>query len=396
MSAPEQDSQWTFCRQALAQLRPFALCCFPGESRLRLFAAAKPNWPNKTNWSNKPNWTNKTNSTIAAEGGCFEIVPWLGKFADRISLPAVDAAVSAEKACCEAFAGEALGGEALGGEVKACEALEYETQPEISRERYLQEVAAVIESCAARKGKTVYSRVIAGCNPRLDIVDAAQRLFAAFPDAFCFLYYTPQTGCWLGASPETLLSVDYLQNSFSTMALAGTRKADASDAPWDEKNLRENRFVVDFFREKLAAAKSTDVAITEPFTVRYGAIEHLCCRVAGRLGTDDAAGVSAALLDAINPTPALCGTPTADAIADIERHELHCRGCYGGYLALRDGHRLDAFVNLRCAQIALDDTGRFELYAGGGITGQSDPESEYTETADKASALLGILSAVEQ
>ena len=265
MSAPEQDSQWTFCRQALAQLRPFALCCFPGESRLRLFAAAKPNWPNKTNktnWSNKPNWTNKTNSTIAAEGGCFEIVPWLGKFADRISLPAVDAAVAAEKACCEAFAGEALGGEAL----------EYEAQPEISRERYLQEVAAVIESCAARKGKTVYSRVIAGCNPRLDIVDAAQRLFAAFPDAFCFLYYTPQTGCWLGASPETLLSVDYLQNSFSTMALAGTRKADASDAPWDEKNLRENRFVVDFFREKLAAAKSTDVAITEPFTVRYGAI----------------------------------------------------------------------------------------------------------------------------
>ena len=254
----------------------------------------------------------------------------------------------------------------------------------------------MIESCAARKGKTVYSRVIAGCNPRLDIVDAAQRLFAAFPDAFCFLYYTPQTGCWLGASPETLLSVDYLQNSFSTMALAGTRKADASDAPWDEKNLRENRFVVDFFREKLAAAKSTDVAITEPFTVRYGAIEHLCCRVAGRLGTDDAAGVSAALLDAINPTPALCGTPTADAIADIERHELHGRGCYGGYLALRDGHRLDAFVNLRCAQIALDDTGRFELYAGGGITGQSDPESEYTETADKASALLGILSAVEQ
>ena len=63
---------------------------------------------------------------------------------------------------------------------------------------------------------------------------------------------------------------------------------------------------------------------------------------------------------------------------------------------MRDGHRLDEFVNLRCAKIALDDTGRFELYAGGGITGQSDPESEYTETADKASALLGILSAVEQ
>ena len=69
------------------------------------------------------------------------------------------------------------------------------------------------------------------------------------------------------------------------------------------------------------------------------------------------------VLEAINPTPALCGTPTDEALRDIAACELHSRRCYGGYVAVRTPGRLDAFVNLRSALVATDGSGRFNVFA---------------------------------
>ncbi len=262
------------------------------------------------------------------------------------------------------------------------------SEPAISREDYLAAVSKVIDSCRRRDGKTVYSRVITGANPSLDIPETADSLFSEFPEAFGFLYFTPSTGCWLGASPETLLSVDFAEGKFSTMALAGTRNLDAADAPWDDKNLRENAFVADFFGGKFAAL-GLDYDISPLESVTYGPVQHLCRKITGKFTpADDMDSV----LEAINPTPALCGTPTDEALRDIAACELHSRRCYGGYVAVRTPGRLDAFVNLRSALVATDGSGRFNVFAGGGITPDSDPATEFRETSAKASCLLALLS----
>ncbi len=112
------------------------------------------------------------------------------------------------------------------------------------------------------------------------------------------------------------------------------------------------------------------------------------------------------LLDLINPTPALCGTPLEAALEDIRDFEHHTRGCYGGFVGIRhyrpspandDGGSISpggfrSFVNLRSARISSLPGGYFEILAGGGLLQGSDPASEWAETESKASRLLSILS----
>lgn len=258
----------------------------------------------------------------------------------------------------------------------------------ISREEYIAAVGGIISNCRHRNGKTVYSRVIAGINPGMDIPEVVARLFAEFPKAFGFLYFTPQTGCWLGATPEILLSANLKDRTFATMALAGTRSAVCGDAAWDDKNLRENCFVADFFREKFSCL-GLDYNISAPTSLSYGPIQHLCRNIHGRFSSQEDIET---ILDAINPTPALCGTPTSEALRDIETFERHRRQCYGGLVGVRTSAYLDTYVNLRSARIACDGSGRFNIFAGGGITADSDPETEFQETAAKASRLLAALS----
>lgn len=256
----------------------------------------------------------------------------------------------------------------------------------VSKAAYLAAVESIIASCKARDGKTVFSRIIEGVNPTLSPAEAARELAAAFPDAFTFLFSTPETGCWLGASPETLLNFDYTTRRIETMAYAGTRPL-AGDAPWDSKNLRENRFVVDHIVEKFRQL-GIEPSVTAPYASTYGDIQHLRCDITAQLPPELEFHK---LLDHINPTPALCGTPTPDAIADINRYESAPRGCYGGFVALHlPGQYFRAYVCLRCAQLL--PGGRFKLHTGGGITPDSFPLAEFNETEAKASPLLKILT----
>lgn len=253
------------------------------------------------------------------------------------------------------------------------------------KEQYLKAAEAIIESCRAREGKTVFSRTIQGVNPALSPTAAASRLATIFPDALAFLFSTPQTGCWIGATPETLLNYDYRTRRVETMAYAGTRPF-AGDAPWDTKNLRENQFVADHIVEKFRSF-GIEPMVSAPYSSPYGALQHLRRDITAVL-PDNVDYWQ--LLDAINPTPALCGTPTEAAIADINSHETTPRRCYGGFVAIhKPGDFFRSFVCLRCARIYPD--GRFEIHTGGGLTPDSIPISEYRETEAKAASILQTL-----
>lgn len=252
------------------------------------------------------------------------------------------------------------------------------------KSRYIANVTRVIESCAARSGKTVFSREITGSvGDGVTPGRVFHMLSDRFPDTFRYIFNLPGEGVWIGATPEILLDVDLIDGNFSTMALAGTRRAPSDPTPWDEKNIREHRYVSDFIADALRGA-GVSFSESEVQSLPYGDIEHLCRYFRGNLGDVP----YSAVLDLLNPTPALCGTPKEAAIADIGRFEPHDREFYGGFIAVKTPKRFAAYANLRCLKISGN---RYSVYAGGGITPLSDPYAEYLETEAKAAPRLALL-----
>ncbi len=246
---------------------------------------------------------------------------------------------------------------------------------------YISAVTKFIETLKQRGGKTVVSRTQTGTKDNRNWADIADSAFEKFPKAFCHIYYTPQTGAWLGATPEVLLtSSDY--KHFETMALAGTHPVGFE---WDEKNKQEQQFVTDFIRESLTPL-CDNLNIEEPVSLQYGNIEHLCSRIKGELLQESS------LFDAVNllsPTPAVAGTPRDKAINEINSIEQHDRGCYCGYVAVLQNDIFAAYVNLRC--LKFNTNGDYCVFAGGGITPESTADSEWDETSAKIRALLSSM-----
>ena len=248
-------------------------------------------------------------------------------------------------------------------------------------DRYINSTHQLIGRLRSRGGKCVRMRAICASGKIFDINAIVEDVFNLYPDAFCHCYYTPHTGLWLGATPELLL--DYDGKTMRTMSLAGTRSADRS-GQWDEKNKQEQAFVTEFICESLTKlGLQPHCGVDE--TLRYGAIEHICTRIEAALKPGV---VLEDILNALSPTPAVAGLPRFDSLAEIEKIEDAPRRCYAGYVMYRGGGgQVKAYVNLRCAQFSEN---AYCIYAGGGVTAESDAESEWSETSAKGASLVDI------
>ncbi|MDE6460323.1 MAG: chorismate-binding protein [Paramuribaculum sp.] len=245
----------------------------------------------------------------------------------------------------------------------------------------------VINQLVENGGKVVLSRVIVekGTNP----VSVAVEYFNALPSTFRSLFYTPEKGLWLGATPEVLASYSSKDNTLTTMSLAGTRTAGTS-GKWDSKNIEEHNFVTDFIKDILMP-NSDKVTISDMYPVKFGAVEHLCEKIIAT-GIKDISSIIAGL----SPTPAVCGTPRDFAFQAISQAESHSRECYGGWLGVKLEKVTEVFVNLRCSKIIPSSSGGeyiYNVYAGGGFTDKSIIEEEWNEAGQKASILLEIIKA---
>jgi isochorismate synthase len=198
---------------------------------------------------------------------------------------------------------------------------------------------------------------------------------------FVFLYNTPETGAWMGVSPELLVSEQ--DGIYKTVALAGTRKP--STVGWDDKNRREQQIVADYMERRLGRV-SDDVTVRGPFTAQAGGIEHLKTKFT--FGLKDGYRIGD-VLDLLHPSPAVCGFPKETAFDFILRNELYARRYYSGFagpLNIDGGSRL--YVNLRCMQIGATV---LRLYAGGGILTSSELKSEWDETENKLQTILSVI-----
>lgn len=223
--------------------------------------------------------------------------------------------------------------------------------------------------------------------------DGALRLMETFLKAcrcyihsYVYLCYTPQTGAWLGSTPEILLSG--IDEQWQTVALAGTQSLDNGQLPqqWDEKNRQEQEVVAAYIRSQLASLGITTVE-HGPYPVYAGALSHLKSDFKFTLPDRSRLGELLALL---HPTPAVCGFPKAEAYRFILSHENHRRRYYSGFVGwLTPEGKTDLYVNLRCMQLAENS---LTLYAGGGLLPSSELADEWLETEKKLQTMKRMIN----
>jgi len=202
--------------------------------------------------------------------------------------------------------------------------------------------------------------------------------------SYVYLCYTPQTGIWLGSTPEIILSGE--QGEWNTTALAGTQPLQQGELPinWDEKNKEEQALVTAYIRQQLL---STGIHPDEkgPYAVRAGELSHLKTDFHFHLSETNNLG---SMLKLLHPTPAVCGLPKEKAYQFILENEGYNRSYYSGFIGLLNpAGKTNLYVNLRCMNIEHDT---LTLYAGGGLLASSELEDEWNETENKLRTMLAI------
>ncbi|MGB5226643.1 MAG: isochorismate synthase [Eudoraea sp.] len=232
--------------------------------------------------------------------------------------------------------------------------------------------------------KVVLSRKIVVPNNSSPI-QIFRKVLDSYPDAFCYFWYHPKIGLWIGATPELLF---LKQNStLVTMSLAGTKKSTNPDKPsWGTKEKEEQDMVTQHIVQELRTYVP-DLSIGKVNSVRAGNLWHLRTKIWGTVGDLELKSI----IQALHPTPAICGFPVTEAEAFINRNENYDREFYTGFLGelnIDNDKTSHLFVNLRCMQIKEDSA---FLYIGGGITANSNAQQEWIETVDKSETMLNMI-----
>lgn len=260
---------------------------------------------------------------------------------------------------------------------------EYRIMPSIfpnstDKEDYFCEVESIISEIDGDiRKKTIACRRIVE-KGKMDIKETFVKLCDNYPSAFVFMFCTPKSGAWIGASPELLL--ESKDNKLYTYALAGTRRI-PSIGDWDEKNILEHKIVSEYLINIFRDYGMTPIS-THPSSRCAGNVEHLFQEI-NAAKNDDLNLTS--FLEQLSPTPALCGMPKLESMNRILRLETFPREYYGGFCGdYKSDEDFRFYVILRSFTF---DKSHACIYAGGGITCNSNVMSEWEETAAKASGL---------
>lgn len=249
----------------------------------------------------------------------------------------------------------------------------------ISRENYISLIQKTIAYIKENKlGKVVVSRRQTFDIQLGDIEGFCRHIAELYPSACVYMFSHPEAGVWLGATPELLLALD--GGRLYSMSLAGSA---APGTAFSGKEEIEQALVTDYIKDKFHQSQGlTDILVSEPEIVQAGNIQHLRSTISASASNDfDLSDFAKEL----HPTPAVGGYPLELSLDFLSQNENYDRKYYTGYFGMAANDNSRYFVNLRCMQI-FDD--HIVLYAGGGITAESDPESEWEETVMKMRTLL--------
>jgi menaquinone-specific isochorismate synthase len=232
--------------------------------------------------------------------------------------------------------------------------------------------------------KVVLARdVVAEGATDLDLRWLADRLSAAYPRCWTFL-----VDGLVGASPEMLVKRE--AGLVMSRVLAGTIRRTGNDnrdlnlaaaLAKSSKDLQEHEYAVASVARALAPFCSGMNVPEAPYILGLPNVLHLATDVTGVAEP----GVSAlALVAALHPSAAVCGTPTDRARAVIAELEHLDRERYAGPVGWMDAAGNGEWaIALRCGLISETDPRQIRLFAGCGIVAESDPAAELAESVAK-------------
>ncbi|MBK8570592.1 MAG: anthranilate synthase component I [Nitrosomonadales bacterium] len=211
------------------------------------------------------------------------------------------------------------------------------------------------------------------------------------PSPYMF-YYDMDDHHVVGASPEILVRLE--GDNVTVRPIAGTRPRGktpqqdiqlAQELLADPKELAEHLMLIDLGRNDVGrVAQQGTVKLTEKMVIeRYSHVMHIVSNVEGTLkpGLD-----AIAVLKATFPAGTVSGAPKVRAMEIIDELEPTKRGIYAGavgYLGFNGD--MDLAIAIRTAVIK---AGTLYVQSGGGLVADSVPASEWTETQNKARAVL--------
>ena len=217
-----------------------------------------------------------------------------------------------------------------------------------------------------------------------------------------YLYFLDLDGFSIvGSSPEVLVRLE--DGVVTVRPIAGTRRrgrtpaedrALARELARDEKELAEHRMLVDLGRNDVGrVSEYGTVTVPELMRVeRYSHVMHLCSQVEGRARP----GLTALdVLGACFPAGTVSGAPKIRAMEIIDELEPTARGLYAGAVGHIGwgGAQMDTAIAIRTMLVR---GGKASVQVGAGIVADSDPESEFEETLNKARALLRAAAMVSR
>ena len=261
-----------------------------------------------------------------------------------------------------------------------------QTEPDLKK-TYIETFSRFI---GPLKNKT-FSKLVLSRNAGYTLSDNFSPLEAfitacnSYPRMMISLSHTPVSGTWIGSTPEIILSGE--GNTWNTVALAGTMPMQGEVMPTEWHKEQDEQAFVSEYINKVIKKFSSKIAIKGPYTTRAGQLVHL--RTDFQFGLKKTSELGN-LLDALHPTPAVCGLPKDKAYDFIIENEGYDRKYYSGIIGWLDpnGHTT-LYVNLRCLNVI----GNYAtLYAGGGILPSSDANSEWEETQHKMKTIKLVIS----
>ncbi len=263
-------------------------------------------------------------------------------------------------------------------------------QGSLDRAAYVSAVEAAIERIRNHElSKVVIARDATAPLPEgADIRRLIDSLAARYPDCWAFAI-----DGFIGASPETLVSVD--DGMVSARVLAGSA-ARGTDAASDQaaatalatsgKDQDEHQFAVQNVLASLRSHSADVTASETPFTLKLPNLWHLASDIDGELSDGS---TSLDLVRALHPTAAVAGTPTTKALELIDELEPFDRGRYAGPVGWVAGDGDGEWaIALRSAQVTGD---LITAYAGAGIVADSVPQRELLETRMKFRPIVEAL-----
>jgi menaquinone-specific isochorismate synthase len=273
------------------------------------------------------------------------------------------------------------------------------------RERDRLEKSIYLALQAIDKGqvqKIVLAHTAEVSAPSLSIASSVANLRDRHPHCYTFAMGDGLGNCFLGASPERLVTVR--NGSLIADALAGSAPRGRSplldrqvgeDLLADPKEQHEHRLVRDFIANSLVDLGLYPQWSAAPRLLQLANIQHLWTPIRAVLPN---AVSPLAVVGALHPTPAVAGLPRDLACAKIQEYEQVDRSLYAAPLGwINLAGDCEFVVGIRSALVtglhgASPEEAKVRLYAGAGIVAGSQTAREVAEIQLKLQPLYQSLS----